>query len=356
MLTAPFSPLLRFSGVTNDGLAVRSRANLERRLPFRSERRWSHDARVVPTASLQFNRRPVKIWHPGGGMISRGLRALVAVVVLTVQPGVVRAQETRTDDLVERGTRYVKEFMQRFSSVVAEEQYVQETTAPFRRRELKSDFLLVSPPGSSDWLQFRDVFEVDGRQVKDREDRLARLFIDGSTDLLSRTAQIRRESARYNLEDVGTLNMPLIAIGFLQPRYRPGFVFTPKRLEAQYGPDVWAIEYLEQESPTVLHKPDGTDLPAHGRVWISETTGRVVRTELLLENGPLPIEIRTQFRYSEEFGINVPVEMRESYGFGNNQMTAVATYGRFRKFAVQSEETFQPPAQSPQPSTQSPQR
>jgi hypothetical protein len=272
---------------------------------------------------------------------------LVIVAAVGLFPhGGFAGQAQGGDDIVERATRYVQEFMQRFSSVVAEERYTQETTNPFRRRELKSDFLLVTPPGSTDWFQFRDVFEVDGRQVKDREDRLARLFFEESPDAGARATQLRRESARYNLEDVGTLNMPLIAIGFLQPRYRSGFQFTPRRLEAQLGPDVWVVDYTEHGSPTVLRRPDGGDLPARGRIWIAEGTGRVVRTELILDNGPFPNEITTQFRFSDEFAIGVPVEMRESYGFGNNQMTGVATYGRFRKFTVQSEEAFQPPPEA----------
>src|SRR5262249_50835651 len=149
--------------------------------------------------------------HSGGRMNSGWLRALLVVLVVAAAPHRVLAGQAQAgDEIIERATRYVQEFMQRFSSVVAEERYLQETTNPFRRRQLKSDFLLVTPPGSNDWFQFRDVFEVDGRQVKDREDRLAKLFFEESPDAAGRATQLRRESARYNLEDVGTLNMPLI--------------------------------------------------------------------------------------------------------------------------------------------------
>mgnify|MGYP003694380831 CR=1 FL=1 len=41
-----------------------------------------------------------------------------------------------------------------------------------RHRELKSDFLLVKV-GPLEWLPFRDVYEVDGTPIRDREGRLA---------------------------------------------------------------------------------------------------------------------------------------------------------------------------------------
>ena len=45
---------------------------------------------------------------------------------------------------------------------------------------LVSDFLLVQVPGEG-WLPFRDVFERDGKQVRDRQERLAALFLKGSS-------------------------------------------------------------------------------------------------------------------------------------------------------------------------------
>ena len=42
-------------------------------------------------------------------------------------------------------------------------------------RETKSDYLLVKAPGGERWLPFRDVFEVDGKRVREREERLPRV-------------------------------------------------------------------------------------------------------------------------------------------------------------------------------------
>ena len=49
-----------------------------------------------------------------------------------------------------------------------------------RHRALRSDFLLVKSPETDALVPFRDVIEVDGVQVRDREARLAKLFLNAT--------------------------------------------------------------------------------------------------------------------------------------------------------------------------------
>src|ERR1700682_4332486 len=95
------------------------------------------------------------------GVVSVGVSAVVATSASGAQTG-------RTDSIIARATAYVVDFVDRFSNVVAEERYVEQTNSPSRRRELTSDFLLAKPPGSNEWFQFRDVFEVDRKPVRNR--------------------------------------------------------------------------------------------------------------------------------------------------------------------------------------------
>src|ERR1043166_1790259 len=97
----------------------------------------------------------------------RLLRKLCCIALLLsfVSPLTMRA-ERRTPDIVVRASRCVDTFIQSFSNVVAEERYVQESAYPHRRRELLSDFLLVTPPGTAGRYQFRDVREVGGAAVR----------------------------------------------------------------------------------------------------------------------------------------------------------------------------------------------
>ena len=49
------------------------------------------------------------------------------------------------------------------------------STGP-RHRELRSDLVLIRTGDLLGWQMFRDVFEADGGPVRDRQERLSRLF------------------------------------------------------------------------------------------------------------------------------------------------------------------------------------
>src|SRR5207237_1333880 len=210
-------------------------------------------------------------------------------------------------EIVLRASRYVDGFIQNFSNVVAEERYVQESVYPHRRRELLSDFLLVTPPGSLGRYQFRDVREVDGAAVGDRRDRLAKLFLEAPSDALARAKDVARESERYNLTNIGTLDQPLLAVGFLQSRYVNRFHYVVGSLEKHGDANVRYVAFEESSRPTIIRSSgDHRDFASHGYFLIEEATGRVVRSELDLGQGLPPPSIVTSFRFDEELQMIVP--------------------------------------------------
>jgi hypothetical protein len=86
-------------------------------------------------------------------------------------------------------------------------------------RELKSDLLLVKLGDENFWMQFRDVFEVDRKPVRDRDQRLAKLFIEAKADARTQADSIQQESARYNLGPLmRTINVPIMALLFSSAR------------------------------------------------------------------------------------------------------------------------------------------
>ena len=121
-----------------------------------------------------------------------------------------RSRSLHADDafaLVLKASAYVDVFQKNFGSMVSEERYEQNIRrAPSANGRtnraggppltvLVSDFLLVQVPGEG-WLPFRDVFERDGKKVRDREERLAKLFLSESasrTDLRSGQGDHGRE-------------------------------------------------------------------------------------------------------------------------------------------------------------------
>lgn len=287
-----------------------------------------------------------------------------------------QAPAPRLDELLARAATYVAHFETAFSKAVAEERYLQQvitTKAPravsgtlrddvperlVERRELRSDFLLVKLPEQNQWIPFRDVFEVDGRPVRDREARLLRLFVESPRDALDQARQIVAESARYNLGNLTrTFNMPLLALAVLHADGQSRFRFSNLRLDRAVGQNVYVVAYQEQVGPTLVQGLDGRDLPARGRLWIDGRSGGVYRSEIVVEHplvvarqtaaglsgvhAPVVATVTTVFRDHPEFTVAVPIEMREEHrlpDWAGLQVTGVATYTQFRRFGVQVDE------------------
>jgi hypothetical protein len=253
-------------------------------------------------------------------------------------PSTTFAQDVGRDELLARAAAYIKGFVDQFSSVVAEETLVQEITVPHRKRTLRSDYLFVRFPGEWSWTSFRDVFEVDGKPVRDHEERLLKLFVQPSSDTQRRAADIVSASARYNLLDIGTINHPLLAMAFLQDFYRPRFRFTTAGIEKSLGPKVRTIQFQEFQRPTIIKGNSNTDVFTRGLVWIDEDTGRIAKTELRIGGQTAPISVVTLFKFDQTLGMDVPVEMRDWYPERNGEIRGVATYGRYRRFKVTTSE------------------
>ena len=137
---------------------------------------------------------------------------------------------------------------------------------------LVSDFLLVQVPGQG-WLPFRDVFERDGKQVRNREERLAALFLSGSRSALDQARAIMDEGARYNIGNVSrNINVPTLPLPFLTSLHKGRFAFKiGKREDGDPGE---VIEFRETARPTfVTTAAIATCLSTGGSGW-TRGTGR----------------------------------------------------------------------------------
>jgi hypothetical protein len=263
--------------------------------------------------------------------------AALPVAVCALAYPKATASATKLPPIVQRASAYVAAFVANFSNIVAEERYIQETDRPQRRRELLSDYLFVKPQGQNEWFEFRDVVSVDGKSVAGREQRMLDLFVNPPANLAQRLRAIAVESSRHNLEDIGTLDRPLIALSFLQSAYVDRFAFTIGRMEPELGPAVRIVQFREIARPTLLRADNTRDLASHGFYWVDEDSGRVVKTTLDFRLD----FVTTTFRYDADLRTDVPAEMTQQWHLARNasaQFTAISTYGRFRRFNVQTEE------------------
>ena len=276
---------------------------------------------------------------------------LVAVIGTAGRPA---AQTQSLNDVMKNAAEYVAAFQRQFSGIAAEETYLQETMNPQRsaasdrrRRSLRSDLMLVRPDGADRYVELRDVFEVDGEPVRDRQQRLERL--QGDTQGRDRLAAIIRESARYNIGRVErNVNTPLMPLSFLNKASQPRFKFThveksqpvfDDKEQAQandlavfrVATEMWTVKYEERGKNTVIKTPDGRDLPVHGRFWINPSTGGVLISELIVAGVGVHATITTSYQSEPLMGFLVPIEMRELYLTDRERITGSASYGRFRQ-------------------------
>ena len=118
-------------------------------------------------------------------------------------------------------------------------------------------------------MGFRDVFEVNARQIRDRQDRLAALFLGDTTTALAQARRIAQESARYNLGSTGrTVNVPTYALFYLHPANTSRLRFEKKGEGCADEDTAWDIRFEEVEYPTLARGFEGISLPSRGRVCL----------------------------------------------------------------------------------------
>jgi hypothetical protein len=296
-------------------------------------------------------------------------QAAAAVLTLAACPTpATAADEPTLAAVLAHAGAYVVDFQRQLSGIVAEEHYVQDVRMPLpsglqrfapapavAHRELTSDFLLVKPVGADRWIEFRDVFDVDGQPVRDRSERLAKLFLEPTRSTADQIEQIVAESTRHNIGNMlRTINVPVLPLVFLSPAQQRRFRFRrttdvkpPMARDSDnfnVPPDTWVVQYEEVEKKTMIRTTNGRDLPARGRFWIEPASGRVLMSELIAEDFALRGWVAVSYQSEPLVGLLVPIEMRERYDIrkDGSRIYGNATYSRFRQFQVTVDEKLAP--------------
>jgi hypothetical protein len=260
---------------------------------------------------------------------------------------------------MERAVVSATAFERNFAAVVAEEHFKQEVSdARFtQNRVTRSDFLLVRLPGRDGWVPFRDVFEVDGRAVRDRSERLEKLFLDTPQTALTDANRISEESSRYNIGPVvRTINVPTFALILLKPAYLQRFEFSKRDDVTISGVRTWRVQFVERSRPTVVRTRRGEDVRIEGSIWIDPISGRLLKTLVKTFGTPDPpilhapikadplMLVEVTYALSDAMGMWVPETMTEWVMNANRVVvTGTATYTKFRRFDVKTIEDFQVP-------------
>jgi len=265
--------------------------------------------------------------------------ASLLIVMLAAAAPSVSAQNVQPKDLLPRIGDYIRAFVNDFSNVVAEESYKQEITSPRRKRQLKSDLMLVKYPGAEGWIIFRDTFEVDGKSVRSEPERLTKLFVEPPENAMRRAREITTASEKYNLARIGTINNPLLVLALQQEENQDRFRYTLGGMEKSLGPDVRVLQFQEFRTPSFIKLDGNADVFTSGLLYVEQATGRVVKTQLNIGRRGSGIEIQTTFQRDPMLEIDVPAQLKEWYPDGQGgDITGEATYSRFRRFQVSTQE------------------
>lgn len=289
----------------------------------------------VPEVDMRIHPRPIVL-------------ALLAIVVgcLDGPVAVSRAQgkPPTMDEILFRANEYVVRYQKEFSAVVAEERYHQEAETGSRKetRDLVSDVLLVRGQGEV-WSGYRDVFEVDGKAVRDRVERVQKLFLQGPASV----RKILDEGARFNLGLIRrNINVPTVALLILDPINQYRFKFDKVGEETLNGTPVWNLRFSEHERPTLIRQ-GGVDAFSRGSLWIDPQQGRVVKSQMIVgdANSNVRADVTVTYQLDPSVGLWVPTDMVERYDnprvSNAERITCRATYSRFRRFDVRTGETLQ---------------
>jgi hypothetical protein len=292
-------------------------------------------------------------------MASRtGLRLLITTFLCTLTAASLRAapapQAMPADPALEllrstvrQAQEYVEEYMPALGTLIMHESYVQNALRggeQIRGRQLTAELVLVFVPSSRQWRGFRDVVEVDGKPRHDRQKRLRQLFASGHPVV---PARLSNESARFNIGPFKrTVNLPTLALQFLDRSVAGGLSFTLKGETSLDGTRALEVLFREEARPTQVRTYSGKDVPAEGSFWIELGTGRVLKTRLWLTEERSSAELTVTYEADEALGLLVPSSMRELYvapAVPPLEMECQARYSRFERATAVTSETYQLP-------------
>ena len=288
-------------------------------------------------------RRPII----GSGVFAQATCIGLAVIWIVSSPEIKAAQVVDISEILQRAQVYVAGLERVVTAVVADEDYRQRATSRDSwkaERRLNSELSVVRV-GGFEWIAFRDVVQVDGRRIRDRDERIRKLFQSDGPSPLQRAQLVVGEGARYNLDPPGvtvfrTINNPFLALRFLRVDHQQRFEFRRRGTRKIGGHDGIVIWFSERGRPRLIRTADNA--PVMGSFVIEPDTGRVLWTEILLETRANETEmnssVQVSFAHEPRSDQWLPATMAERYSVRQrDRVVSVeghATYSNFRLFSV----------------------
>jgi hypothetical protein len=271
---------------------------------------------------------------------------LVIVIICASSPAV--AQKPAVPDVLKAVGDYLLGYSEKLSTVAAEEELTQrQLDVGQASRRLNSDIVLIGHKGGS-ISAFRDVFAVDNNPVRQRDDRLLKLFDSAIVAAAhAEAAALTEEAARYYMSaNLRLLDLPTLALDYLRPLNQDSSAFTLDGVRNQKGVQVATLRFRALRASDVVPAPEGaiTD----GRAWVEVATGTIRQTELIIHGKNFSFTATTKYALDPALGMWVPTELLQNVdvtsaagGFSNmgaggisgarQTMEGRARYTKFRR-------------------------
>jgi hypothetical protein len=281
------------------------------------------------------------------------LRWAAAIVCVTVPVVTTLANEQSPDlaEVLRRAAQVVARYAEQSAAILAEESCEQRAyqaakgvlwagaPEPVEKRRWKAELALVQLPGSAKlglpWIEVRDVFEVDGKRLPDRQERLERLILTDPDWKETKAREVTEESARFNIGQTRrNTNTPSVPLLLLCAPNQLRFNFAKTGEETIGGVRAWRVTFEEMRRPTFIRAAGtGGDMPSAGTFWIDAGTGEVLRAELRC-GASSENDVRVEYRAHPRFGLRLPFQMIEKVvgDEGRSWVEGKCTYSDFRRF------------------------
>ena len=196
-----------------------------------------------------------------------GALALQAAPAPPIAPAADAQGETTTRALVSAASKYVTKYQQEFAFLIADESYSQtriDAGSKAQHRLLKSEFFLTYLPADNEWVAVRDVLDVDGTPVANREE-LRTLLAKGG-EIRGLISQVIARNARYNIgSTTRNFNEPTLALLLVGDKRVNDVKFDRRGVEREGAATVATLAFEERGRPTLVRGPGGS-LPAKGEI------------------------------------------------------------------------------------------
>ena len=254
--------------------------------------------------------------------------------------------------VLQRAVQYVQEYEERdLGSLLATENYLQNATSYTGQRprqeqqRTQADFLILVL--GKDRIGLRIVNKLNGVAVKPPVNGFDTMM-DGSPEKIRQSINaIQDESSRYNIGAVlRKINVPTFPLKVAREAEIDRFSIKRNGSDKISGIETWELKFQEKRSPTLVHGERGESLLSSGSLWIEPGTGRILKTELNVENPfsnpPVKGRIVVTYTTNRALGILVPSAMTEKYETAESLVTCIANYSNYRSFKVDASSVIGP--------------